>query len=105
MMQDLVKDILSKCEDAAKAMVLKEEKAFVSDTTEFLNQTKDDLQKWATQFEQGEIDADDLEWLLDMKKDIAEMQALKRKGIAKIRLEELQNQMLSIVTSAISSAV
>jgi hypothetical protein len=52
-----------------------------------------------------EIDADDLEWLLDMKKDVAEMQALKRKGIAKIRTEELQKQMLAIVTTAISSAI
>lgn len=104
-MQDLMKVILSKCEDAAKVMLTKEAEAFISDSTSFLNQTKDDLQKWATQFEQGEIDADDLEWLLDMKKDVAEMQALKHKGIAKIRLEQLQNQMLSIVTSAISSAV
>ena len=104
-MKDLVKDILGQCEDAAKAMAAKEAKAFISDATAFLNQTKDDLQKWATQLEQREIDAGDLEWLLDMKKDVAEMQALKRKGIAKIRLEELQTQMLSIVTSAISSAV
>jgi hypothetical protein len=104
-MQDVVKDILGKCGDAAKTMAAKEAKAFLSDATAFLNKTKDDLQKWALQFEQGEIDADDLEWLIDMKKDLAEMQALKRKGIARIRTEELQNQMLSIVTTAISSAV
>ena len=104
-MQDLVKNILGQCEDAAKAMVKKEAEAFLSDAAAFLNKAKDDLQKWTVQFEQGEIDADDLEWLMDMKKDIAEMQALKRKGIAKIRLEELQNQMLSIVTTAVSSVV
>jgi hypothetical protein len=103
-MQDLMKNILKQCEDAAKKMVKKEAKAFISDATAFLNKTKDDLQTWAIQFERGEIDADDLEYLLDMKRDIAQMQALKRKGIAKIRLNELQNQMLSIVTTAISSA-
>lgn len=102
-MQDLVKNILEQCEDAAKEMIKKEAEAFISDASEFLNKTKVDLLKWTTQFKQGEIDSDDLEWLLDMKKDVAEMQALKRKGIAKVRLEELQNQMISIVTTAISS--
>ena len=104
-MTDLMKDILNKCEGAAKAMIKHEAEAFLSDATAFITGTKDDLQEWTAQFQEGEIDADDLEWLMDMKKDVAEMQALKRKGIAKIRLEELQNQMLSIVTSAISSAV
>jgi O-phosphoseryl-tRNA(Cys) synthetase len=104
-MNDVTKNILNQCEDAAKAMLKKEAKAFMKDASLFVDRTKDDLKKWAIQFKQGEIDADDLKYLLDMKKDVAEMQALKRTGIAKIRLEELQDQMLSIVVSSISSAI
>ncbi|NLX25536.1 MAG: hypothetical protein GXY61_06195 [Lentisphaerae bacterium] len=104
-MQNLLEEILKQCREAAKSMITEEAEAFISDTTSFLNTTRDDLHEWTRQFGQGEIDTDDLEWLMDMKKDVAEMQALKCKGIAKIRIEELQKQMLSIVTSAISSTI
>ena len=104
-MQNLLKNILEQCGDAAKKMAKEEAKAFVADASSFLDRTKDDLVKWQKQFAADEIDADDLQWLLDMKRDVAEMQALKRKGIVKIRLEQLQNQMLDIVVSSISAAI
>lgn len=104
-MQDVVKDILERCKDAAQTMVRDEAQAFLSDAAGFLERTKSDFQMWADQYAAGEIDRDDLDWLLDMKRDVAEMQALKREGIAKIRLEQLQNQMFDIVISTISTAV
>lgn len=103
--QNLMKSILDQCKQAAQRMAANEAQAFVADAKGFLQHTENDLAKWQTQYVNGEIDADDLKWVLGEKKDVADMQALKRKGIAKIRLDELQQEMLDIVVSTISKAV
>ncbi len=77
----------------------------MDDATKFLNKTKSKLQEWALAVEQGKMSVEDVEWLLGSEKDLAEMNALKQKGLTKIKADEFKNQMVNIVVNTISKAV
>lgn len=104
-MQDLVKNILKQCEDAAKGFVKEEAEAFLKDAKATGESLKGDLAKWSAAYEAGKIDEAGLQRMMKRKKTTMQMQALKQAGIAEIRLEQLQNQIIDIVVGSISSAV
>jgi hypothetical protein len=104
-MNDIIESVLDELKTMAITMAKDEAEAFSADAKDFLERAKDDVAKWTKQLKNGEITKEDFRDLLEMKKSVAEMQALKQKGIAKIRLEQLQNQMLDTVTSAVLKAI
>jgi hypothetical protein len=73
--------------------------AAISDGSDFLNKTKADIKKWTTQLAEKEITADDFEWLLKGKKDLAELVLLKEKGLAKVELDKFTNGLIDTVIS------
>lgn len=79
---------------------LKEE--LIADGTAFAEKMKEDLVRWSEQMANGELSKEDLEWLLAAKKDLAEMQELKIKGITQIRIDRIRN---SIVETIIGSVI
>ncbi len=104
-MQDLVKDILKRCEDVAKDFVKEEAEVFLKEGKALAGNIAGDLGKWTAAFQAGKIDEAGLKRLLKRRQTAMEMQAIKRAGLAKIRVEQLQNQMLDIVVSTVSSAL
>ena len=104
-MADVAKIIMEKLESAAKDFVKEEAKAFLAEGLAFGESIAGDLGKWTAAYQAGNIDEAGLKRLLKRRQTALEMQAIKRAGISEIRVEQLQNQMLSIVTSAISTAI
>ena len=104
-MQDLVKDILKRCEHAAKDFVKEETEVILKEGKALVGNIAGDLTKWTAAYKAGKIDEAGLKRLLKRKQTAMEMQAIKRAGLAEIRVEQLQNQMLDIVVSSISSAL
>ena len=104
-MQDLVKDILKRCEAAAKDFVKEETEVFLKEGKALVGSITGDLTKWTTACQEGKIDEAGLKRLLKRRQTSMEMQSIKRAGLAEIRVEQLQNQMLNIVVSSISSAL
>ena len=72
-------------------------KAAEKDGKAFFDKTKEDLQRWTKLLAQGDLSQDDFKWLVAGKKDLAEMEALKQVGLALVRLERLQNALISLV--------
>ena len=104
-MQDLVTDILKRCETVAKDFVKEEAEVFLKEGKALAGSITGDLAKWTTAFQDGEIDEAGLKRLLKRRQTAMEMQAIKRAGLAEIRVEQLQNQVLDIVVSTVSSAL
>jgi hypothetical protein len=104
-MQDLLKDILKRCEGAAKDFVKEEAEAFLKEGAALGKSISGDLEKWTKAFHEGKIDEAGLKRLLKRKQTALEMQAIKHAAIAEIRMEQLQNQMLDIVISSVSAAL
>lgn len=71
----------------------------ISDGSAFLDKTKEDLKGWATQLAEGSLSKDDFMWLVQGKKDLAEMEALKQAGLALVELDRCRKELLDLVVN------
>jgi hypothetical protein len=101
--------ILKSIEDQSKALAQKLFRQFtkqaVTDTRDFLDKTRSDIERWAGEFARKEIDEDDVGSLLRGQKDLAEMQALKQTGLAQVSIDTFTNGVLEIAVTAITAAI
>jgi hypothetical protein len=68
--------------------------AALQDGRAFLNQTQDDLKRWARLLEEGKLSRDEFESLVRGQKDLAEMEALKRAGLAAARADRFRDALI-----------
>ena len=69
----------------------------IKDGKIFLSKTKDDLERWSKLLASGDLTPDDFEWLLAGKKDLAELSALKRKGLSQVALDRFTNGLIDTI--------
>ncbi|MEM6720161.1 MAG: hypothetical protein AAF611_12625 [Bacteroidota bacterium] len=67
------------------------------DVQDFLNASKDKLERWTTLLAQGNITLDDYKWLVESQKDLVVLQGLYAAGVSKIKLGHLKNSILDTV--------
>lgn len=72
----------------------------IDDGTAFAQNAKEDLEEWNRMLANGELSQEDLEWLIEAKKDLAEMEALKQKGIAKAKIDNLRSAIIETVAGS-----
>jgi len=73
--------------------------AAVKDGKAFIDQSKADLERWTKMLAHGDLTRDDFEWLMVGKKDLAELVALKQKGLAKVALDRFTNGLIDTIVS------
>jgi len=76
--------------------------AAISDGHKFLEDSKADLEHWTSQLIHGEINQDDFSFLIQAKKDLAEMKALEHAGLSLVKIEKFRIALLdTLVKTAI----
>ena len=94
-------DFLENLKNGLEGLAKKSWKEFTTaaekDGKAFLEKTKEDLKRWTRLLAQGDLSKEDFEWLVEGKKDLAEMEALKQAGLTLARLERFQNALVSLV--------
>ena len=81
---------------------LKEHKdELLKDGNAFISSTKKDLQRWTEGLAAGVLSKKDFEFLVKGKKDLAEMEALKQLGLAKVRIVKLRDGVIDIVLGSV----
>lgn len=74
---------------------------FIKDGKTFAKEAEDDLKRWTQLMAEGKLTKEDLKFLVNGKKDLAKMEALKHKGIAKAQLDQYKSAIVdSVITSA-----
>lgn len=73
--------------------------AAVNDGRAFLEKSKADLERWTKMLAKGDLTRDDFKWLVIGKKDLAELVALKQKGLAKVALDRFVNGLIDTIIS------
>src|SRR6187455_2178062 len=68
----------------------------LSDARDFLERSRRDLARWLQLESEGQLTPADLAWLIQGKKDVARLLALKRAGVAMSRLDRFQGALVSI---------
>jgi hypothetical protein len=76
-----------------------------SDAEDLLNKLKADLEKWTEQLANGEITLDDFQFLLEQKKILVEMNALKQAGLAQIRIDKFKNDAFNLILNIVKGLI
>jgi len=94
-------DFVEAIEEGVKEIAKRTLKGFkdeaVEDTKAFLEMSKDDLERWTRLLANGDLSHEDFEWLLLGRRDVAELYALKQKGLALVRLDRFRNALLDLI--------
>lgn len=69
----------------------------IQDGEDFLQQTKDDLQRWTNLLAQGQLTRDDFQFLVVSKRDLAEMHALTQAGLALVAIQTFRDGLINLV--------
>lgn len=73
--------------------------------TVFVTKLKSNIETWSEQMKNGELSKEDLEFLIDARKDQMKLAALRQKGLAQVRLDRLQNTIKNSLIGSIRKAL
>lgn len=72
----------------------------LQDAEAFLAKSAVDLERWSRLLAKGDLSRKDFAWLLQGKKDLAELEALTQAGLSQIRLEKFRTALLDVVVDS-----
>jgi len=73
----------------------------VHDGTSFAIRRKENLERRALLLTEGKLTKDEFEWLLESDKNLVEMEAVKKRGLAVVQMNKLQNAIVGTVSGAL----
>ena len=77
----------------------------IEDVSSFALKSREDLERWSRQLKDGDLSPRDFEYLLKSKKDLAEMEALKQKGLAQAKLDKLKADILNTMVGSVQKVL
>ena len=85
-LEDLVKNNWKDFLDAAEA-----------DGKAFLLETKEDLKRWTRLLSNSDLTREEFEFLVESKKDLLKLKALKKLGLTKVRIQMFQTAVIGLI--------
>ena len=71
----------------------------LADGKAFLKDTESDLKRWTRLLASGDLTEDDFKWLVQSKRDVGEMVALKQKGLGLAKIDSFRRGLLDLVVN------
>lgn len=75
-----------------------------ADAKVIVERAGDDLERWMNLLATNELSKREFVSLVEGQKDLFQMQALKRAGLAQIKLDEFKKNVVSLITSSVFKA-
>ncbi|MEO8413432.1 MAG: hypothetical protein ABI472_07215 [Ginsengibacter sp.] len=104
-----IKSILSGLEneiaDLAKTTFKNFASQATSDGKQLLASTKEDLTRWTQQLENKNITKADFETLLIGQKDLIQMSALTKAGVALSKIDEFKNNVFGLILNTLTGLI
>lgn len=73
--------------------------AIAQDVEAYLAHSKEKLKKWGQLFKEGQIDKEELTWLLKSQKEVFLLKSLQHIGVSSIRIGHFKNKIVNTVLS------
>lgn len=89
----------------AKETVTEYAKHVTDEGQKALTSMKNDLQRWYAQVASGELEKEDLEFLIAGRKELTEMKTLLQIGIAQIQLDKFRTGLMHLVIASFSRVI
>ena len=99
--QNLEKGVESVAKDSVKNYVSQAK----TDGKMVLNSLKTDLQRWAVEVENGAMNKEDLEFLLQGEEALDELVTLKEAGLAAVQIDKFKNGLINMIIGTITGMV
>jgi hypothetical protein len=96
----LLKDIERQVRAEARSELGGYAREAVRDGREFLQAIRDDLARWTDELAQGRLSQQEFRSLVQGAADLAEMHALRRKGVERIAINRFTDRVTEIVVDA-----
>ena len=93
----IIKNIRTEVETVAKLTVRKYRKQATRDARKMLTQMKSDLRRWSNLLDQGLINTEDFEWLVQSQVDSVKMAGLQKAGLAEIRVDHFKRTFINLI--------
>lgn len=77
----------------------------INDSHAFLEETKEDMHRWARKMENGQLSKAEFRSLLRGRKDLAEMEELKQAGLAAARVDEFRGALIDEAVETIATVL
>ena len=71
--------------------------AALKDGEAFFRKTREDLERWAALLSRGQLTAEEVEWLVRGKKDLARLAALEQAGLALAARDRFRDGLLDLL--------
>ncbi|GAA3773760.1 hypothetical protein [Flavobacterium ginsengiterrae] len=75
------------------------------DLNNFLKTSAEKLERWTILYANGDINEEELEWLLKSQLDLVSLQTLQTAGISKIKLNTLKNNIIKLIFEIIINLI
>lgn len=72
---------------------------------QYINQSREKLERWALLLAAGSITNDELEWLLKSQQDLVILKTFQIAGLSKIKLNNLKNSVIQTIFKTIILAI
>ena len=99
--EELFNDLKEEIITEAKEKFGEQGKNIVADMEEYLAHSKEKLKKWTLLFAEGNIDKEELAWLLQSQKDLLILKTLQNAGVSKISIGHFKNKVIDSVFTKI----
>ncbi|KQB39456.1 hypothetical protein RC62_1137 [Flavobacterium aquidurense] len=99
--EQLIEELKSKLKTIITKSYKDNKAELEKDLNEFLEKSKEKLERWMSLFASGNLTEEELEWLLKSQLDLVSLQALQTTGISKIKLNAIKNNILKIIFKVI----
>ena len=99
--EELFNDLKEEIITEAKEKFGEQGKDIIADMEEYLAHSKEKLKKWTLLFAAGNIDKEELAWLLQSQKDLLVLKTLQNAGVSKISIGHFKNKVIDSVFSKI----
>ena len=103
--EDIFNDLKGQIVELAKISVKKYAEEARQDGEEFLENSKEKLEKWTRLLADGQITTEEFEWLVNSQYGLAKMKLLTQAGIAQIRADQFKHAVLNTVADVIIDRV
>ncbi len=77
----------------------------VAEMKDYLDESKEKLKKWSLLFVQGNIDKDELAWLVSSQKDILLLKTLQTAGESQIAIGNFKDKVIDTLLDKLTSIV
>lgn len=103
--EEILKDLKDKSLEVIKSTLKDYRNQAEQDVNDFLESSKEKLERWTRLLGQGELETDDFKWLVESQKDLLVLNGLKQAGLAEVKLEKFKNTIVNLVVDTIFEKV